>query len=83
MKRDGATARQPRHPRRRYGPKVKMDGGCYTMYTMYPSLGGGTPGGCYTMYTMYPSLGGGTPVGTPGIIFVSRLPLCDSFRVSR
>ena len=56
------------NPRRRYGPKVRMDGGCYTMYTMY---------------TMYPSLGGGTPGGTPGIIFVSRLPLCDSFRVSR
>ena len=35
-------------PRRRYGPKVRMYGGCYTMYTMYtrnPSWGGGTPGG--------------------------------------
>ncbi len=46
------TGHQPRHPRRRYGPTVKMDGGCYTMYTMY---------------TMYPSLGGGTPGGTPVI----------------
>ena len=27
-------------PRRRYGPKVRMDGGCYTRN---PSLGGGTP----------------------------------------
>ena len=55
--------------RRRYGPKVRIDGGCYTMS---PSLGGGTPkvkmyGGCYTMYTRNPSWGGGTPGVTPGV----------------
>jgi hypothetical protein len=32
----------PGAPRRRYGPTVRMYGGCYTMS---PSWGGGTPGG--------------------------------------
>jgi hypothetical protein len=44
-------------PRRRYGPKVRMDGGCYTMYTMYtrnPSLGGGTPGGTPVIQILKP-----------------------------
>ena len=58
-----APGRRQAVPRRRYGPKVKMDGGCYARN---PSWGGGTPkvrmyGGCYTMYTMSPSWGGGTP----------------------
>ena len=64
VKKETVARRPP--PRRRYGPKVRMDGGCYTTN---PSLGDGTPkvrmdGGCYTMYTMSPSMGGGTPGGT-------------------
>ena len=62
VKKETAAPAAPR-PRRRYGPKVRIDGGCYAMYTRNPSLGGGTPkvrmyGGCYAMS---PSLGGGTP----------------------
>jgi hypothetical protein len=63
VKKETAAPAAPR-PRRRYGPKVRIDGGCYAMYTRNPSWGGRNPQGknLRRMLCDEPVVGGRNPL---------------------